>query len=48
LLRLVEGGRSPVYCLFSNVFGLEDALRFGTGTGGLGFGRNEPGRLRGD
>jgi len=41
-----------VYCLFNNLFMLEDALRFqrlvGTGTGELGFGRNEPGRLRGD
>ena len=44
LLRLVEGGRSPIYCLFDNVFMLEDALRFqrllaqapeGWGSGGM-------------
>jgi len=28
LLRLVEGGCRPVYCLVNNVFMLEDALRF--------------------
>jgi uncharacterized protein YecE (DUF72 family) len=27
-LRQIKGGRSPVYCLFNNVFMLEDALRF--------------------
>ena len=27
-LRQVESGRRPVYCLFNNVFMLEDALRF--------------------
>ena len=27
-LRQVKGGRRSVYCLFNNVFMLEDALRF--------------------
>lgn len=28
LLRQIEGGRRSIYCLFNNVFMLEDALRF--------------------
>ena len=44
LLRQVEGGRRSVYCLFNNVFMMEDALRFqtllaqapeGRGSGGM-------------